>query len=371
MPKLSFFSPCLFGLESALHGELKRIGAREIRVENGRVFYQGDLSLMARANIELRIAERVLLLIGEFPAQTFEELFEGTFSLPWEDWIGKDGKFPVKGRSISSDLHSIPDCQSIIKKAIAERLKKKYRLGWMPETGTLYQVQFFIHKNQAFLMIDTSGEPLYKRGYRQKKNEAPMRETLAAGIVDLSRIRPDSLVYDPFCGSGTLLIESAMKARHMAPSLHRDFAAQSWGKAFGESFAAEKEKSRHAILAKNDFQGWGSDCAEEAIAWTEENAKRAGVVSQLQLSCQSIENFRWQSDRGIVLCNPPYGERMLQKQEARKIYRTMGKVFLPRDGRSYYILSSDEQFETYFGRKADKKRKLYNGMLRCYLYMYF
>ena len=344
-----YAAPCHFGLESVLSGELKRMGAQNVAAIDGRVSFTGDFSILARANLNLRTAERVLLCLGEFEARSFTELFDQVRQLPFEEFIGKHDAFPVKGHSVHSQLHSVPDCQSIIKKAAVERLKEKYGLGWFEETGPVHQIQFTILKDKVSIYLDTSGAGLHKRGYRKNGNEAPIKETLAAGILDLMRVRRDSVFYDPFCGSGTFLIEAALKGINIPAGINRNFAAQRWDCIPAKIWAEERTRGLDLVLF---------------------NANKAGIAPRVRIRTRSIREFRTVTDEGIVVTNPPYGERLLDVEEARKIYRDMGKVFERRDGFTYAIISPDEKFEQYFGRRASKRRKLYNGMLKCNLYCY-
>lgn len=371
MEQLQFCAPCLFGVEGILGDELRRMGAEEVTPQNGRVIFSGDAAMLARANINSRYAERVQLLLGTFRATSFEELFQGVRALPWERFIAARDAFPVKGWSLNSTLHSVPDCQSIIKKAIVERLKAKYGVGWFEETGATVQVQFTILKDEVMLLIDTSGAGLHKRGYRQNAGGAPMKETLAAAIVDVTRARLAEQVVDPCCGSGTLLIESALAARRIAPGVRRRFAAMQWGWLSESVWKEERERAMSQALLDRSFSARGSDIDPEAVRLTLENAAKAGVGVQVRAVQRDLRQFRPDGDSGVVLCNPPYGERLLDVQAARELYRAMGEVFVPKKGWSYAIISPDETFETAFGRKADKRRKLYNGMLKCQLYIYY
>ena len=368
---MNFCAPCLFGIEGILGAELKRLGASDVRPENGRVFFSGDEHMLARVNVNSRYAERVQVLLGQFKARTFDELFEGVKALPWENFIGKDDAFPVKGWSLGSALHSIPDCQSIIKKAVASRLGTRYALAWLPETGALYQIQFAIMKDEVSLMLDTSGAGLHKRGYRQNAVGAPLQETLAAAIADLTRARTAERICDPCCGSGTLLIEAALAAGRIAPGVRRSFVAEHWRSVPAEVWREERERARSFELPDRALTLWGGDVDEEALALTRENADKAGVGQYLTVEKRDLAAFVPNGDSGVVLCNPPYGERMLDIQAAEDIIRTMGRVFVPKPGWSYAIISPHEEFETLFGRPATKRRKLYNGMLKCTLYMYF
>lgn len=370
MTKLTYICPCHFGLESVLAGELKRLGADEVKAYNGKVEFSGDFQMLARANICLRTAERVLIKLGSFQAYSFEDLFQGVKTIPFEDFIGKKDAFPVKGWSLNSKLYSVPDCQSIIKKAVVERLKAHYNQEWFSETGSLHQIQFSILKDEVTIMLDTSGAGLHKRGYRQNSNEAPIKETLAAGIIDLARVKGYSQVCDPFCGSGTFLIEAATKALNIPPCLRRKFAAQDWGLFDETVWRDERHRGLDGIKKDNEFFGYGSDIDKKAVELTRTNAKKAGVLSRISVKTQDIKHFTAKENL-ITFANPPYGERMLEKKQAEEIYQIMGKVFSKTEGGSYYIISPHENFEKLFGRFADKRRKLYNGMMKCQLYMYF
>lgn len=371
MSKIKVACPCIFGLESVLSAEVKKLGVQNIEVTDGRVTFMGDLEDVAKANIWLRTAERVLIVLGSFRAETFEELFQGVKALEFENFIRKEDAFPVKGWSLNSKLHSVPDCQSIVKKAIVKRLSEKYGQSWFEETGCRVQVQFSILKNIVTVMLDTSGAGLHKRGYRQNSNIAPIKETLAAGIVDLARIRNDSLVYDPFCGSGTLLIEAALYALNIAPGINRRFSAERWSIFSDDTFKRVRREALEQIDRKASFRGYGYDIDPTAVELTQENARKAGIANRFQIAQRDIADFHTDELRALILTNPPYGERMLEVKEAQKIYRTMGRVFERRKYLSYYIISPDEQFEELFGSSADRRRKLYNGMIKCQLYMYF
>ena len=361
---------CLLGLEKLVGDEIKRLGLQDVQVENGRVLCRGTDADAARLNINLRCGARVLLVLGEFPARSFEELFQGTRAIAWEDYLPRDAAFPVKGYSISSQLHAVSACQSIIKKAMVERLKAHYHLEQFPETGTKYQVRFSLFKDQAAICLDTSGEGLYKRGYRAVGVEAPLRETLAAAMVLLSRYRGRDPFCDPFCGSGTIPIEAALIAKNRAPGLDRSFDAQNW------SFLSANIWLDAADEAMDkEFHGtydiWGGDVNPKAVAIARDNARKAGVDDIVRFEVADMRDFRRQSEYGQLVTNPPYGERLMEKQEAEELYRQLGKVWqqLPPKGRTL-VLSSHTEFERTFGRTADKKRKLYNGMIKCDLFMY-
>ncbi len=371
MEKLRMCAPCLFGIEGILADELRRMGAEDVTVENGRVLFVGGWDMLARANIGSRYAERIQIVLGVFMARSFEELFQGVKALPLERFIGKNDAFPVKGWSLNSALHSVPDCQAIIKKAAAERLGKAYGVSWLQESGAKHQLQFSILKDEVTLLLDSSGAGLHKRGYRQNAGGAPIKETLAAAIVDVMRVRRADRIVDPCCGSGTLLIEGALAAMGIAPGIKRRFAFMDWDQMPDEIWRAERERARSFEKHDRVFEAIGCDIDPEAVRLTLENAAKASVAAQVKASEKALQTFKPEGDSGIVLCNPPYGERLLDVQAAEDLYRQMGRVFQPKQGWSYAIISPHEEFETLFGRKADKRRKLYNGMLKCQLYMYF
>lgn len=371
MEKIRLCAPCLLGLEGLVAQELREMGCEDVQAENGRVLFSGGWNILARANLRLRCAERVLVLLGEFEARSFEELFQGVQALPWEKLLPVDGEFPVTGASLNSQLHSVPDCQSIIKKAIVRCLTDAYHISWFEETGPLYRVRFRILKNKVSLMVDTSGAGLHKRGYRPASTQAPIKETLAAALVKLVRLRPDGHFLDPFCGSGTLLIEAAMAARRMAPGLGRRFIAETWTGADKAIWKEERSLAREMALPGEGFLAEGFDIDPEAVSFTLENARRAGVGKHIKAQIRDIKDFACADPYGCVVCNPPYGERLLDVSAARDLCKTMGRVFTQQRGWSYGIITPEEDFEDLFGRKADKRRKLYNGMIKCQFYQYF
>lgn len=364
-------APCLFGLESVLSGELKRLGFEDISVTDGRVEFTADAEGIARANLNLRTAERVLIVLDSFRAVTFQQLIDGAEKIPFEEYIGKKDAFPVKGWSLNSQLHSVPDCQSIIKKAAVKRLSCKYGVAWLEESGPTVQIQFSINKDIATIMLDTSGMALHKRGYRKVANLAPIRETLAAGILDIARIYPDTQLYDPFCGSGTFLIEAAYKAKNIAPGIYRRFAAEKWDSLPSKIWQTSREEAIEKIRKDIEFTAFGSDISQDSLEIAEANARRAGISGLIRLETVDVKNFTIPDRKSLVVTNPPYGERLMNGEDLTKLYQTMGNVFQPSQQTAYYIISSAENFEQNFGRKADKKRKLYNGMLKCNLYQYF
>lgn len=371
MEKFQLVCPCLLGVEGLVAEELRRMEAQNVEPQNGRVLFEGTEEMLARSNLCSRFGERVLVHMGSFPARTFDELFEGVKALPWEQWIGKSDAFPVRGRSLDSRLASLPDCQKIVKKAVVERLKRKYNVSWFEETGSLFQIQFLIMKDQASIMIDTSGAGLHKRGYRANSAEAPIKETLAAAMVHLSRVRHDAVLIDPLCGSGTILIEAALYALNIAPGLRRSFSAEQWRVVDRKVWSRERERAGDLILHDVSFSARGYDIDEAAVALTLDNAKKAGVSSRIRAEKRGIEQFRPEGDFGCVICNPPYGDRLLDVRQAREIYGTMGRVFERKKGWSYSVISPDDSFEECFGRRADRRRKLYNGMKRCQYYMFY
>ena len=368
--KIKMIAPCIFGIESIAANEFKRMGFESVVTENGRVLLEGNFNMLARANINSRFAERILINMGQFCAANFTELFDNVKKLPWENFIGKDDTFPVTGSSINSALHSLPDCQKIIKKAVVTRLSSVYGVSWFNETGPEYKIKFTILKDNVTMMIDTSGEGLHKRGYRRKSNDAPLKETLAAAMCDVARIYPDTLFYDPFCGSGTLLIESAMMAAKIAPGLRRYFAAERFSAIPQKVWQEERMRAQDLILHNIDFSANGFDIDKNCIELTLENAKKAGVERYVKASLQDIKDFSVPKERCLVVTNPPYGERLLDIKQAESIYKTMGERFKPEEGKKYFIISPHDEFEKHFGLSADKRRKLYNGMIKCQLFMY-
>ena len=368
---IKMVAPCLFGIESVAADEFRRMGFEDVTVENGRVLLSGDTNMLARANINSRFAERILINMGSFRATDFTQLFDNVKALPWEDWIGKDDAFPVKGWSIDSALHSIPDCQSIIKKAIVDRLSSKYGISWFEETGPEYRVRFSIRKDEVTMMIDTSGDGLHKRGYRRTSNMAPLKETLGAAMCDLARIYPDTRLYDPFCGSGTLLIEAALMAAKIAPGLRRYFAAERFSHIPQSAWREERTRAQDLILHNIDFEAQGFDIDPACIELTLANAKKAGVEKYVKAAVSDIRDFKTEDGRCLVITNPPYGERLLDVRAAEELYKIMGQRFVPEKGKKYFVISPHDEFEKIYGRVADKRRKLYNGMIKCQYFMYF
>ncbi len=368
--EFTLVAPCFFGTESTLSFEVRRLGAQNVQVTDGRVAFSGGPEMIAAANLNLRTAERVLLLLKTFPASTFDELFDGVNAIPWEELIPADAQFPVKGSSLSSQLSSVPACQSIVKKAVVKRLQTGHKTVTLPETGALYKIRFAIRKNVVEVMLDTSGDGLHKRGYRRNATLAPIKETLAAAIADLGRVRRDSLVQDPFCGSGTLVIEAAQKALNIAPGLRRRFAAEQFDFVPAAVWREQRQKALDETKLDAAFEGIGYDIDPAAVALANANAKLAGVGERCHFEAADVKDFT-AAQNAIVLTNPPYGERLGDAAEAAGLARTLGQVWQRHPGQGLYAITADAEFETHFGKKAARRRKIYNGMIPCQLYMYF
>ena len=370
MTTYRYAAPCHFGLEKTLSFEVKKIGGTDIEVSDGRVCFSGGAEVCAKANIGLSTAERVCVVLGRFRARNFDELFEGVKKLPLSEYIGRYDAFPNTGHSLNSQLKSVPACQRSIKRAMAENLGKAYGVERMPETGAVAQIRFSIMKDEFMLMLDTSGEGLHKRGYRRESNAAPIKETLAAGIIDLARVRGGDLICDPFCGSGTLLIEAALKAQNIAPGLNRSFAGEKLGFLPENVWRLAREEATAAIRHDTGFEGVGYDIDEQCVSLSAANAKKAGVKG-LRFEKRDIRAYVHPERAAKIITNPPYGERMLELENARELYRVMGERMLPLGENQLYVITPDEEFESLFGLKSDKNRKLYNGMLLCRLHSYY
>ncbi len=370
MKKLTMAVPCLFGLEGLVGDELRRMNFENIRVEDRRVFFEGDYAAMAKANVCLRMGERVMILLARFPARSFEELYQGVKAIALEDYIPKNGAFPVKGYSLDSQLHSVPDCQSIAKKAAVDRLGAKYGLSWLPETGETYQLRFSIMKDVCEVFLDTSGVSLHKRGYRAIGNEAPLHETMAAAMVHLSRYRGRDFFWDPFCGSGTIVIEAALTALNRAPGLNREFAAQKWSIVPENIWTAARQEAKDKEY-RGEYRILGTDIDPSSLSIAIANAKKAGVSKYIDFREADATKMSLPAERGVIVCNPPYGERMMEQHAAQQLIRQFGRHLKFADGWKKYIISSEAEFEHFFGKQASKKRKLYNGRLQCNAYMYF
>lgn len=369
MNKNQYCVPCLFGLEGIAGDELRRLNLEDVRVENGRVLFSGDESALARASVGLRTGERILIRLADFPAKTFEELFQGVYNTPLEDFIPKEGTFPVKGHCLNSQLMSVPDCQAIIKKAASKRLGERYGVAWLPETGAKYQLQFSLMNDRAQLYLDTTGPGLHKRGYRAVGNDAPLRETLAAAMVLLTRYRGREFLWDPFCGSGTIVIEAALIARNQAPGLRRRFAAEAFAWSDSQVWNRAREEARDKEF-RGEYRILGSDNDPKCVSLSMANARKAGVGELIRFQDGDATKLPLPAQEGILICNPPYGERMMEQQSAQRLYAALGRHLKFADGWKKYIITSEPEFEHYFGARADKKRKLYNGMIKCDYYMY-
>lgn len=371
MNNIKLIATATFGLEAIVKREVESLGFKDIEVENGKVIFSAKLEDIPKANLWLRTADRVLLLVGEFKALSFEELFENTKKLPWGDLISRDGEFTVTGKSIKSKLYSVPDCQSIVKKAIVEKMKEKYRTDWFSETGAKYTVQVALLKDIATLTIDTSGVGLHKRGYRKEAMEAPLKETLAAALVQLSFWSHDRVLLDPFCGSGTIPIEAAMIGRNIAPGLNRKFASEDWDIIPDGAFKKERIEAFKSIKHDRDLKIYASDMDKKAIDIAKDNAFKAGVDDSIDFKVRKFSTINIKNKFGVVITNPPYGERLGDKKEVEELYKEMGKEFKNIRTWSKYIITSDENFEKLYGKKASKKRKLYNGRIKVDYYQYF
>lgn len=371
MSKYELIASATFGLEAIVAREVKRLGYEDVKVENARVTFRGDESAICRSNLWLRSADRVFIKMGEFKALTFEELFEKTKALPWGDILPENANFPVEGKSIKSKLFSVPNCQAIVKKAIVEKMKKKYKREWFEEDGPRFTIEVGLLKDIATLTIDTSGAGLHKRGYREAASEAPLKETLAAAMVDLSFWNPDRILMDPFCGSGTIPIEAAMIGRNMAPGLRRKFASEDWPMIPKKLWSQAREEAEEAIDRSKDFRILASDIDGRVLRTARNNARLAGVEDFIAFQTLPVSEIRSRKKYGCIITNPPYGERIGEKKEVEQLYREMGQVFGQLDTWSFYVITSHEGFEGLFGRRADRKRKLYNGRLKVDYYQFY
>ena len=369
MENLTFVAPCLFGLEGLAGDELRRLDMANVRVEDRRVLFDGDLTAMVKANIWLRTAERVMIVLAQFQAKSFEELFQGVLRSPLEKFIPKDGQFPVKGHCLNSQLMSVSDCQAIIKKAASKRLGEKYGVSWLPETGVKFQLHFTILNDQVTLSLDTSGPGLHKRGYRAIGNDAPLHETLAAGMIILTRFRGREFLWDPFCGSGTIPIEAALIAKNRAPGLNRHFAAEEYPWVPKELWAQVKEEAKTKEF-NGKYRILGSDNNPSCVSLAFANARKAGVSDIVDFKDGDATKLSLPTDEGILICNPPYGERMMEQHSAQRLYAALGRHLKFADGWKKFVITSEPEFEHYFGKRADKKRKFYNGKIKCDYYMF-
>ncbi|ACV61860.1 putative RNA methylase [Desulfofarcimen acetoxidans DSM 771] len=372
MDKIELIATATFGLEAVAAQELKALGYNDLKVENARVTFNGDLSDICQTNLWLRTADRILIKVGEFRAETFEQLFEKTKALPWADWLPENAEFPVEGKSIKSKLFSVPDCQAIVKKAVVEKLKQSYKREWFEEKGPRFKIEISLLKDLATLTIDTSGAGLHKRGYRKLSSSAPLKETLAAAMILLSRWRPDRVLLDPFCGSGTLPIEAALIGQNIAPGIGRNFISEEWPVIPKQLWQSARKTAHEQADYNRKLDILGQDIDGEVLSLARYHAREAGVEEQVHFQKLPLSELRSRHKYGFVICNPPYGERLGDIAEAEQLYRQMGQIFRNNlDTWSYYVITSHEGFEKLFGRKADKNRKLYNGRIKTYYYQFF
>lgn len=371
MKQLRLFATATFGVESVVAREIKHLGYEDTFTDNGKIYFDGDYEALCRANLWLRSAGRVYVLMGEFTATTFDDLFEATLALPWEEWLPQDAEFPVTGGCVKSTLMSISDCQSIIKKAIVEKLKKVYKLEIFPETGPKYHIDFTILKDKVTLSIDSSGAGLHKRGYRTLAYSAPIKETLASAMLMISRWSPGKPLIDPLCGSGTIPIEAALMAMNKAPGLDREFDCQEWPNIPKEVWYRALGEARDLIKPVNGIHIQGYDINPEAVSMANYHARQAGVSDIVHIQTRDVRELSSKDKYGFIVTNPPYGQRIGEKKENSQLYHDMGESFKRLSTWSYYVINSEPDFEKLFGRKADKNRKLYNGGLLCYYYQFF
>jgi putative N6-adenine-specific DNA methylase len=369
MSYLDIIATSAFGLESIVVRELKNIGVEKTEVENGRISFQGDYGTIAKSNIWLRCADRILIKLASYRAEDFEELFQGALAVRWEDFIPENGVMHVIGKSVNSKLHSVPGCQSIIKKAVIESMKRKYKKNLFEENGPVYRIEIAMLNDTATLTLDTSGAGLHKRGYRELQGEAPLKETLAAGLISLSRWRPERVFADPMCGSGTIPIEAALMGKNIAPGLTRNFASEDWPEIPASIWNTCRDEAKDSIR-KEPMEIFASDIDKRVFDAAVRNAEKAGVKENIIFQHKPLSEFSSKKKYGVIVCNPPYGERMQNEREVRELYKEMGKAFSLLDTWSFFIMTAYDGFEKSFGRKADKNRKLYNGNIRTYFYQY-
>lgn len=371
MAKLELIATAAFGIEAIVAKELKDLGYDNLNIENGRVTFIGNEEAICKSNLWLRCADRVYLKVGEFRATTFEELFQQVKALPWENYLPVDANFPVNAKSVKSQLFSLSDIQSISKKAIVEKMKEIYFKDWFDEKGSKYPILISILKDKVTVMIDTSGTGLHKRGYREIGNEAPLKETLAAAMLKISRWKPQISLIDPFCGSGTIPIEASLIGRNIAPGLNRKFVSEDWYFIPNGTWKNVRKEAYEAIEYDRELDIYGYDIDGRVAKIAMNNSIEAGVDDCIHFQQRPVAELSTRKKYGYIICNPPYGERLSEKREVEKLYKEMGKVFSNLDTWSYYILTSHEGFQENFGKKATKNRKLYNGRIKCYYYQYF
>lgn len=368
--KYNLIATATFGIEAVVAQELKNLGYEDLKVENGRVEFSGTEEDIIKCNLWLRAADRVLIKMKEFKAESFEELFQGTLACKWGDLIPVNGKMHVTGKSVKSKLYSVPDCQGIVKKAVVEAMKRRFKTDWFEENGPVYKIEVGILKDIVTLTVDTSGAGLHKRGYRELAGEAPLKETLAAAMVLLSRWEPHRIFADPFCGSGTIAIEAAMIGLNMAPGLHRSFVSEEWPSISKELWEKQRTIAK-AMIKDSDFRILASDINSKILVTARENAVKAGVDKYIAFQKLDVMEFKSRKKYGCIVSNPPYGERIGELKEIEKLYKSLGPVFSELDSWSYFIITSHTDFQKLLGKRATKNRKLYNGRILCYYYEYF
>ncbi|MGM0601730.1 MAG: THUMP domain-containing class I SAM-dependent RNA methyltransferase [Bacillota bacterium] len=372
MDNISIIATSTFGMEALVKKEINKLGYEITDVKNGRITFSGDLKAVAEANLWLRTAERILIKMGEFEAKDFDQLYDGVKNLPWSKWLPRDAEFPVSGKSIDSKLDSVPACQSVTKKAVVDSMKETYNISWFEEDGSEFPIEVALYKDRAVLTIDTSGAGLHKRGYRKLSVTAPLQETIAAGMIYLSKWDKDRILIDPFVGSGTIPIEAAMKAKNIAPGLKRDFISEKWPIFNNEIWEKTREEAEEKIKSSADVRLiMGYDKDPDAVSAARFHAENAGVSDLIHFQEKDFKDFSTNRKYGYLISNPPYGERLSEREEVEKLYRQMGEKLLPLETWSYYILSSHSNFEDVFGKKASKRRKLYNGGIECQYYQYY
>lgn len=371
MQNIELIATTTFGLEAVVKREIQNLGYSDLNVSDGKVTFVADEKAIPKANLWLRSADRLLLKIGEFTALSFDELFEKTKALPWGDWITRNAKFTVNGKSVKSKLFSISDCQAIVKKAVVEKLKTKYAIDWFEETGPSFTIQVALLNDVATLTIDTSGVGLHKRGYRQLAGEAPLKETMAAALIQLSYWRKNRVLLDPFCGSGTIPIEAALIGKNIAPGLSRTFASEEWPRIDQKIWKEIREEASDVIDKDNSIEILASDINDKTIKIAIENASKARVENCIRFETMPISQVQLKNKYGVVITNPPYSERIGTEREVNDMYKTMGKIFRPDPTWSVYVLTASESFEKLYGARADRKRKLYNGNIKVDFYQYY
>lgn len=371
MKRIDLIATAAFGLESEVAYELRKLGYDDQQVEGGRITFRGDIRAIARTNLWLRTADRVQLRMGEFPARTFDELYDQVRALPWAEILPEDACFPVDGKSVKSQLSSVPAVQGVVKKAIVDAMAARYKRQILPETGARYRCQVALLKDIATLTIDTTGDGLHKRGYRPIVAPAPLKETLAAGLIQLSRWHPDRPFADPLCGSGTIPLEAAMIGLNRAPGRHRRFDAEAWPLVPPEIWQEARQEADDLLVRDRTLQIVGSDLSEEAIKLARFHAEQAGLSEHVRFEVKPVKAFQAAGEYGFIITNPPYGERLGEEKEVARLYQEMGEAYMRHPTWSCFVLTSFERFERYFGKPATKKRKLYNGRIRCDYYQYF